>query len=110
MEQLIAEVNPIKRALAGIAGIVLLAAAFSVHAFTGSQYAKEAKISLSQARAIALQAHDGRIVDEELEREKGGSGLRYSFDIRRGKMTQEVGVDAKTGKVLENDREGPNPD
>ncbi|OIQ86872.1 hypothetical protein GALL_312700 [mine drainage metagenome] len=37
-------------------------------------------------------------------------GLRHSFGIKSGKHTQEVGVDAKTGKVLENDREGPNAD
>jgi uncharacterized membrane protein YkoI len=79
-------------------------------AFTGEKYSHEAKISLKEARQIALEAFHGKIVSEELEREKGGSGLRYSFDIRRGSVTQEVGVDAKTGKVLENDREGPNPD
>lgn len=28
---------------------------------------------------------------------RGGRGLRYSFDIKNGKHTQEVGVDAKTG-------------
>jgi hypothetical protein len=28
----------------------------------------------------------------------------------RGGITQEVGVDAKTGKVLENAKEGPQPD
>jgi uncharacterized membrane protein YkoI len=54
--------------------------------------------------------HSGKITDEELENEKGGSGLRYSFDIKRGSVTQEVGVDAKTGKVLENKKEGKNPD
>ena len=59
---------------------------------------------------IALKAHPGKITDEELEQEKGGSGLRYSFDIRKGKVTREVGVDAKTGKVLENAPEGPNAD
>jgi uncharacterized membrane protein YkoI len=36
--------------------------------------------------------------------------LRYSFDIKSGSITQEVGVDAQTGKVLENKKEGPNPD
>jgi len=41
-----------------------------------------------------------------LEEERGGSGLRYSFDIKNNKVTYEVGVDAKTGKVLENAREG----
>jgi uncharacterized membrane protein YkoI len=65
---------------------------------------------MNEARAIALKAHPGKITDEELETEKGGSGLRYSFDIKGAKGTQEVGVDAKTGKVLENKLEGPNPD
>ncbi len=79
-------------------------------AFTGEKLAKNAKISMNEARAIALKAHPGKITDEELETEKGGSGLRYSFDIKGAKGTQEVGVDAKTGKVLENKLEGPNPD
>jgi uncharacterized membrane protein YkoI len=48
--------------------------------------------------------------DEELEKEKGGSGLRYSFDIKNGGVTHEVGVDAKTGKLLENRVEGPHAD
>ena len=39
-----------------------------------------------------------------------GTGLRYSFDIKRGGVTQEVGVDAQTGKILENKKEGPHPD
>jgi hypothetical protein len=46
-------------------------------------------------------------VKEELER--GGSGLRYSFDMRRGKQWREVGVDAIPGRVLENTRQGANP-
>ncbi len=92
------------------AAAILGATAFNVQAFTGERYAKEAKVSLTEARATALKAFPGKIVDEELEREKGGSGLRYSFDIRHGKVTQEVGVDAATGKVLENDPEGPNAD
>lgn len=62
-----------------------------------------ARISLAQARKIALKAYPGKIIAEELEHEKGGSGLRYSFDIRHGKIVHEVGVDAVTGKVLEND-------
>ena len=61
-----------------------------------------ARISLPQARAIALATTSGQIVDEELEHERGGSGLRYSFDIKNGPVTHEVGVDAKTGRVLEN--------
>lgn len=91
-------------------GLVMTAAAANAFAFAGQQFAPEAKIGLEAARAIALKAHPGKITDEELEREKGGSGLRYSFDIRHGKVTQEVGVDAKTGNVLENAPEGPNAD
>lgn len=91
-------------------GIALLGVATGAHAFAGQKYAKEAKITMAEARAIALKAFPGKIADEELEREKGGSGLRYSFDIVSGRVRQEVGVDAKTGKVLENDREGPNAD
>ena len=79
-------------------------------AYSGEELAKDAKITMSEARQIALKAHPGKITDQELEKEKGGSGLRYSFDIKRGSVTQEVGVDAKTGKVLENKKEGPHPD
>ncbi len=79
-------------------------------AYTGQELAKHAKVSMTEARAIALKAHPGKITDQELEKERGGTGLRYSFDIKRGSATQEVGVDAKTGKVLENKKEGPHPD
>ena len=62
---------------------------------------------MDQARAIALRAHPGTIADAELENEGGGSGLRYSFDITSGGKEFEVGVDAMTGAVLENQAEGP---
>ena len=42
--------------------------------------------------------------------EKGGSGLRYSFDIKNGKVTYEVGMEAATGKALENKAESPHTD
>jgi uncharacterized membrane protein YkoI len=71
-------------------------------AFAGRQYAREARVTLADARAIALKARPGRITDQELERERGGSGLRYSFDVKSRGRTYEVGVDAKSGKVLEN--------
>jgi uncharacterized membrane protein YkoI len=50
------------------------------------------------------------ITDQELEKESGGTGLRYSFDIKSKGKIFEVGVDARTGKVLENDAEGPDAD
>lgn len=66
-------------------------------------------ISMSQARSIALATFHGSIVKAELEHERGGSGLRYSFDMKNGKIWHEVGVDAITGRVLENSYEGANP-
>ena len=89
---------------------VLITAADSGSTFTGGDLAKYAKVTLPEARAIALKAFPGKITDEELEKEKGGSGLRYSFDIKNGGVTHEVGVDAKTGKLLENRAEGPQAD
>ncbi len=78
--------------------------------FSGAALLPMAKVSLTQARATAIRAHPGVITDQELERERGGTGLRYSFDIKNNGKTFEVGVDARTGKVLENDAEGANPD
>jgi uncharacterized membrane protein YkoI len=88
----------------------LLIASLGAHAFSGQQFAKDAKVGIAQARSIALRAHPGKIVDEELEKEVGGSGLRYSFVIRTGQVKQEVGVDAQDGAVLEDKVEGSNPD
>jgi uncharacterized membrane protein YkoI len=89
---------------------VLIGGAGFVSAYTGEELAKYAKVTLPEARAIALKAFPGKITDEELEKEKGGSGLRYSFDIKNAGATHEVGVDAKTGKLLENSAEGPQAD
>ena len=95
-------------------GLTLVGLAFvlpsQLIAYTGEKLAKGAKVSIDQARAIALKAKPGTISDQELEREKGGSGLRYSFVIKSGSPVYEVGVDAQTGKVLENKKEGPHPD
>ena len=78
--------------------------------YVGANLASKANITIAQARVIALKAHPGQITDQELENEGGGSGLRYSFDVKSGGKTHEVGVDAKTGRVLENKAEGPHPD
>lgn len=67
------------------------------------------KITMAEARAIALKAYPAKIVKEELEHERGGSGLRYSFDMLQGKVWREVGVDAMTGHILENTAEAANP-
>jgi uncharacterized membrane protein YkoI len=66
--------------------------------------------TINQARAIALKARPGAITDEDPEREAGGTGLRYSFDIKSKGSVQEVGIDANTSGVLENAAEGKSPD
>ncbi|NDU91596.1 MAG: PepSY domain-containing protein [Ferrovum sp.] len=84
---------------------VLLGLSTSALAYKGEQYAKEATLTIDQARAIALKAYSGTVLEEELEHKLGGSGLRYSFDIREKHITHEVAIDAKSGKVLLNERE-----
>jgi uncharacterized membrane protein YkoI len=81
----------------------------STQAQTRDKLQAQAKLSIEEARSIALKLVPGEIMKEELERERGGSGLRYSFDIRQGKKWREVGIDAKTGRVLENSAESANP-
>jgi uncharacterized membrane protein YkoI len=92
-------------AAAGIA----LAAQAKPAPYDGQELAKTAHVTLAQAQATALKARPGKVTDKELEKETGGSGLRYSFDIVSKGVTYEVGVDAQTGKVLENAAEGANP-
>ena len=88
----------------------LVANITQAQAYTGEELAKDAKITMIDARSIALKARPGQITDEELEVETGGSGLRYSFDVKSANITYEVGIDAKTAIVLENAPEGKNPD
>lgn len=93
--------------VAAVAGFVTAPAfaSTSLTKYAGHQLAGQAKVSMSRARAMALKARPGRIVDQELEKEGGGSGLRYSFDIVSKGKTIEVGIDAMTGAVLENGAE-----
>jgi uncharacterized membrane protein YkoI len=99
-----------RRKLPVLASIFAVLICGGASAYTGEELAKDAKITLFEARAIALKAFPGKITDEELEKENGGSGLRYSFDIKRDGVTHEVGVDAKTGKLLENSVESRRAD
>ncbi len=75
--------------------------------------AKQAKISMEEAKSIALKRVDGSILEEELERENGR--LQYAFDIRAadGKIF-DVEIDAMTGEVLQaeedDDEDGDNED
>jgi Peptidase propeptide and YPEB domain len=81
-----------------ISGVVFLALPMVAFAYTGQELAPGAKVSIGRARAIALKAVPGKVTDQELEKESGGSGLRYSF--KRGATTYEVGVDAQTGVAI----------
>ena len=78
--------------------------------YAGQELSGKAHVTLTEARAIALKVRAGAITDQELEKEGGGSGLRYSFDIKAGGHVYEVGVDASDGRVLENKAEGAHPD
>jgi len=108
MKHVLAIVAGLSLAVGGLA--VAQAADATTPTYVGAKLASNANITIAQARVIALKAHPGQITDQELENEGGGSGLRYSFDIKSGGTTHEVGVDAKTGHVLENKAEGPHPD
>jgi uncharacterized membrane protein YkoI len=98
-----------KYLLSGIALGIAIAIA-SEMAYAGQELAKYKNVSVIEARAISLQAHPGTITDQEFEKKRGGSDLRYSFNIERGSVTHEVGVDTKTRKMLENKKEVFYPD
>lgn len=98
---------PVLAACALIAGSASAAANGTSASFHSHELAGQAKVTLAAARAAALKARPGKIVDQELEKEGGGSGLRYSFDVKSHGKTIEVGIDAMTGKVLENGAESP---
>lgn len=79
---------------------IALIAAFSTTAAVAAGPTKPAaKLSMAQARAIALKKAPGKIVESDYENEKGS--WRYSFDIRQGKRIHEVGVDANNGSIVE---------
>jgi uncharacterized membrane protein YkoI len=63
------------------------------------------KIGMAKAKTIALKAAPGKILEADFEKENGA--WRYSFDIRQGQRTHEIGVDAYTGKIVESSYEKP---
>ncbi|MFL5607167.1 MAG: PepSY domain-containing protein [Gemmatimonadaceae bacterium] len=75
---------------------------------TQAQLQHEARISMAQARALAIKTVPGATIQTgEIERE--GGKLIYSFDMKtRGKSgIDEVNIDAMTGAVLGNNHETP---
>lgn len=98
-----------KKIILAIAALALAAPLAHAAELKGAKLLKLAKVSPEQAEATALKARPGVVTDRELEKEKGG--LRFSFDIKGADgRPYEVGVDARTGKLLENALEGKNPD
>lgn len=61
------------------------------------------KIGLERAKAIALKAHPGEIVEMEFEIESNGDAS-YEFDIRQADGKEvKLEVDAATGAIIEDD-------
>ena len=85
--------------------MIAIAAAAAVLATGASAQAAPGTIGMAKARAIALKAAPGKV--QKAEYEKEGGGWRYSFDIRQGNRIHEIGVDARTGKIVENVFEKP---
>ena len=73
-------------------------------ATAAAPHAPKPRLTLAQARVIALRAAPGRVMSAEYEKE--GGGWRYSFDIQQRGHVQEIGVDAQTGRIVENKSEG----
>ncbi|MEJ2380413.1 MAG: PepSY domain-containing protein [Gammaproteobacteria bacterium] len=66
--------------ITAMAGLAVLGCGVVAYASdAGAQ--KQPAVTMAQARAVALKAFPGTIDEADLERERGGSGLRYSFDM-----------------------------
>ncbi len=77
------------------------AAASTAPPLKGSELLPQARVSLRAAQKAALAKEHGVVIGQELEKEKQGNGLVYTFDIKLGKVVHEVNVDAKTGAIVE---------
>lgn len=82
--------------------IVLLVGAGS--ASIAAAKAPTPRISMAAAKAMALKLAPGKVISSEYEKE--GGIWRYSFDIQQRGNVQEIGIDGRTGKVVENKSEG----
>lgn len=69
-----------------------------------ANHAPKPRISEAAARGIALKLAPGKITSSEYELE--GGGWRWSFDIQQKNHIQEIGIDGRTGRVVENKSEG----
>jgi uncharacterized membrane protein YkoI len=66
-------------------------------------FKQKAKISLEQAKDIALKAHPGQVAEVEYEIESNGDAS-YEFDIMTDKGEVKLEVDAATGKIVEDNQ------
>jgi uncharacterized membrane protein YkoI len=83
----------------------LIAAAAALGIASAAMAAAPApKLSMMKARAMALKIAPGKIISSEYEKE--GGIWRYSFDIQQRGHVQEIGIDGRTGKIVENKSEG----
>ena len=87
-----------------IAIVALVAGSLIAGPAIAATQAPKPKISMGQARAMALKLAPGKITSSEYEKE--GGIWRYSFDIQQRGNVQEIGIDGRTGKVVENKSEG----
>ena len=91
----------------GTAALCLPLAAFAATQHTDREneaaslaHAPKPIISKQQARMKALTVAKGTVVDNEYEKENGA--WRWSVEVRQNGKIHEIGVDAMTGKIVEN--------
>jgi uncharacterized membrane protein YkoI len=74
-----------------------------------AKLAKEAKITIEQARKTALERVAGTITEEEIEKEHGV--IVYSIEIQNAEgKTFDVEVDVKTGEIVRVEEENDDDD
>jgi len=103
IQHILREITTMKNKLTIALSIPLIATGLSISAFAydGAEYAKQAKVTMAQARANVEQATHGKIKESELEKVKGH--LVYSFDVETEKGLREVTVSAEDGEITSNE-------
>jgi uncharacterized membrane protein YkoI len=85
---------------------LLTFASFNLMAKSTEGSPKNAKISKAQAEKIALgEVKNGKIIETELEDEKGTLVYEVELSTPDSKDNTEVKIDANTGKVLSVEKE-----
>jgi len=84
--------------------LLAVVAALGVGSSALAAKAPKPNISMAKAKAMALKLAPGTIISSEYEKE--GGVWRYSFDIQQKGNIQEIGIDGRTGRIVENKSEG----